>query len=135
MKQTPVEFLENYLKIKGLIIHSPDNIIMKEAKDIENDQQKENDYTALLKPVGTKQTAVESIIEFCEKQKNNDVSSHRGAYLTIINFCKEQAKEMEKQQQGYSEEEVYHILCEHTAFLFAGGKSTLTEWFEQFKNK
>lgn len=43
MKQTPVEFLENYLKIKGLIIHSPDNIIMKEAKDIENDQQKEND--------------------------------------------------------------------------------------------
>jgi len=47
----------------------------------------------------------------------------------------EQAKEMEKQQQGYSEEEVYHILCEHTAFLFAGGKSTLTEWFEQFKKK
>ena len=29
MKQTPVEFLENYLKIKGLIIHSPDNIIIK----------------------------------------------------------------------------------------------------------
>jgi hypothetical protein len=39
------------------------------------------------------------------------------------------------QERSYSEEEVYHILCEHTAFLFAGGKSTLTEWFEQFKNK
>jgi len=42
---------------------------------------------------------------------------------------------IKEQQQGYSEEEVYHILCEHTAFLFAGGRSTLTEWFEQFKNK
>jgi len=35
----------------------------------------------------------------------------------------------------YSEEDVYHILCEHTAFLFARGKSTLSEWFEQYKKK
>jgi hypothetical protein len=35
----------------------------------------------------------------------------------------------------YSEEEVYHILCEHTAFLFGEGKSTLSEWFEQYKKK
>jgi hypothetical protein len=40
-----------------------------------------------------------------------------------------------QQERMYSEEEVYHILCEHTAFLFAGGKSTLTDWFEQFKKK
>jgi hypothetical protein len=40
-----------------------------------------------------------------------------------------------QQERSYSEEEVYHILCEHTAFLFAGGKSTLTEWFKQFKKK
>jgi hypothetical protein len=40
-----------------------------------------------------------------------------------------------QQERSYSAEEVYHILCEHTAFLFAGGKSTLTEWFEQFKKK
>ncbi len=33
----------------------------------------------------------------------------------------------------YSQEEVYHILVEHTAFLFQGGKSTLTEWFEKYK--
>lgn len=45
-----------------------------------------------------KETEVKSIIEFCEKQKNNDVSSHRGAYLTIIKFCEEQAKEMGKQK-------------------------------------
>ena len=38
-----------------------------------------------------------------------------------------------QQKQMYSEEEVYHILVEHTAFLFQGGKSTLTKWFEQFK--
>jgi hypothetical protein len=39
------------------------------------------------------------------------------------------------QERMYSEEEVYHILVEHTAFLFQGGKSTLSEWFEQFKKK
>ena len=38
-------------------------------------------------------------------------------------------------ERSYSEEEVYHILCEHTAFLFAGGKSTLTDWFETVKKK
>ena len=43
--------------------------------------------------------------------------------------------EVQEQERSYSKEEVYHILCEHTAFLFAGGKSTLTEWFEQFKKK
>jgi hypothetical protein len=43
--------------------------------------------------------------------------------------AKWQAKRM------YSEEEVYHILCEHTAFLFMGGKSTLSEWFEKYKKK
>ena len=48
---------------------------------------------------------------------------------TEENSAKWQAERM------YSEEEVYHILCEHTAFLFAGGKSTLSDWFEQFKKK
>jgi hypothetical protein len=40
-----------------------------------------------------------------------------------------------QQKRSYSEEDIYHILCEHTAFLFAGGKSTLSAWFEQFKKK
>jgi hypothetical protein len=48
---------------------------------------------------------------------------------SFIDGAKWQAERM------YSEEEVYHILCEHTAFLFAGGKSTLSDWFEQFKKK
>ena len=38
-------------------------------------------------------------------------------------------------ERMYSEEDVYHILCEHTAFLFAGGKSTLSEWFKKYKIK
>jgi predicted SAM-dependent methyltransferase len=73
-------------------------------------------------------TAVEWLVEHLTEY-GVDLSHHE---LEI-----EQAKEMEKSQQErmYSEEDVYHILCEHTAFLFAGGKSTLSEWFEKFKKK
>jgi hypothetical protein len=39
------------------------------------------------------QTAVESIIEFCQKQMDNDSSIHKGVYLSIIKFCKEQITE------------------------------------------
>lgn len=46
-----------------------------------------------------KQTAVESIIKFCEQMANQDLNSHRGAYFNVIKFCKDQAKEMEKQEQ------------------------------------
>ena len=44
------------------------------------------------------QTAVDSIIELCQKQMDNDSSIHKGVYLSIIKFCKEQAKEMQKDQ-------------------------------------
>jgi hypothetical protein len=44
------------------------------------------------------QTAVDSIIEFCQKQMDNDSSIHKGVYLSIIKFCKVQAKEMEKER-------------------------------------
>ena len=77
-----------------------------------------------------KPTAVEWLLGTLEQNDIIDLDSvDNNKYYDIIN----KAKEMEKQQQGYREEEVHHILCEHTAFLFAGGKSTLTEWFEQFK--
>jgi hypothetical protein len=55
------------------------------------------------------QTAVDSIIEFCQKQMDNDSSIHKGVYLSIIKFCEEQAKEMEKQQRSIelpSDEEI-----------------------------
>jgi len=35
------------------------------------------------------QTAVDSIIEFCQKQMDNDSSIHKGVYLSIIKFCKD----------------------------------------------
>ena len=44
------------------------------------------------------QTAVDSIIEFCQKQMESDSSIHKGVYLSIIKFCQEQAKEMEMEQ-------------------------------------
>jgi len=40
-----------------------------------------------------KQTAVDSIIEFCHKQMDNDSSIHKGVYLSIIKFCEEQITE------------------------------------------
>ena len=55
-------------------------------------------------------TAVEKIIEYCKKQKNIDVNSHRGAYLNIINFC-EQAKEMENSQRLKDFWGGYHSIC------------------------
>ncbi len=44
-------------------------------------------------------------------------------------------KLMDEKKRIYSEEEVYFILCEHTAELFKGSKLTLTKWFEKFKKK
>lgn len=39
------------------------------------------------------QTEVNSIIEFCQKQMENDSSIHKGVYLLIIKFCQEQITE------------------------------------------
>lgn len=38
-------------------------------------------------------TAVDSIIEFCQKQMDNDSSIDKGVYLSIIKLCKEQITE------------------------------------------
>jgi hypothetical protein len=43
-------------------------------------------------------TAVDTIIKYCEEKLHTSVNSHGGAYTSIINFCKQQAKEMEKEQ-------------------------------------
>ena len=72
------------------------------------------------------QTAIEWLLE---------VVGRKGLVGLFTREELNQFEEIEKQQKGYSEEEVYHILCEHTAFLFAGGKSTLTDWFETVKKK
>ena len=46
-----------------------------------------------------------------------------------------QAKEIENQQQGYSEEEVIKILYQFHYDLVNSNFDTKEEWFEQFKNK
>jgi len=74
-----------------------------------------------------KQTAV----EWLQKKlwENNILTSEE---LQLF----EQAKEMEKQQQGYSEEEVIAIAKQ--AFVLGkdfGLIGTFNEWFEQFKKK
>jgi len=70
--------------------------------------------------------AKETIEEAAERLIINSTLEDKQVFKEGANY---QAERM------YSEEEVYHILVEHTAFLFAGGKSTLSEWFEQFKKK
>jgi hypothetical protein len=53
----------------------------------------------------------------------------------------QQAKEIEKQQKGYSEEEVLVLLHNRDAYNFKTNAKSLQEWetpkewFEQFKNK
>jgi hypothetical protein len=45
------------------------------------------------------QTAVDSIIEFCKKRMFMEASVHQVIYLSLIKFCKQQAKEMDKEQK------------------------------------
>jgi hypothetical protein len=49
----------------------------------------------------------------------------------------EQAKEMEKQQKGYSEEDVYKLIYDYQDYLFWTNYpvNTFKEWFEQNKKK
>jgi len=84
--------------------------------------KEEKDYSALLQPIGTKQSAVEWLIETHFGSIENCTPDFRNKI--------KQAKEMEEQQQGYSEEEL------EVAF-FEGRENNLpfTEWFKQFKKK
>jgi hypothetical protein len=78
-------------------------------------------------------TAVEWL--YIELSKNNRSTDSIIERINKESNIWKQAKEMEKQQQGYSEEEVLDILYKHTEDLLAGKKLTLEEWFEQFKKK
>ena len=68
------------------------------------------------------------------KQETLEEAAEMYKYNPKGDFCFTKGAKWQ-QERMYSEEEVYHILVEHTAFLFAGGKSTLSDWFEQFKKK
>ena len=74
-------------------------------------------------------TAVEWLISKIERNENPSLTQKE-----VIEYI-EQAKEMEKQQQGYSEEEVKQIidatLIEYSDFVLAD----IPEWFKKFKKK
>ena len=81
-----------------------------------------------------KQTAV----EFLEKELNELLVLFSDKW-DKVNKAIEQAKEMEKQQQGYSEEEVKQAYTEGSfaQLRYIDGLPYIDRdrWFEQFKNK
>ena len=71
------------------------------------------------------QTAVDSIIELCQKQMENDSSIHKGVYLSIIKFCQEQITE---------ESEIHWKTTLVTAKpmeMTSNKQQTVVEWLEQ----
>ena len=74
-------------------------------------------------------TAVEWIFEELENKENGF------PHLTLEQIYK-QAKEMENQQQGYSEEEVIDLLkALQIGYYIHNERVDIEQWFEQFKNK
>ena len=84
-------------KIKKLLKNAEQSdAIARNKWRIENREQLRKERKEKLKELMEKdkqQTAVDSIIEFCQKQMDNDSSIHKGVYLSIIKFCKEQITE------------------------------------------
>lgn len=72
----------------------------------------------------------QSAVEWLEKQLQE---SGIPLLKDEIEFI-EQAKEMEKQQQGYSEEEVFDLMNEYADDVMGGCNLRAKEWFEKFKN-
>jgi hypothetical protein len=68
-----------------------------------------------------KQTAVEWLV--------NELNNHPAFQGQFFKEVFEQAKEIEKQQQGYSEEDM------RKAFEWGVAHITFEEWLKQFKNK
>jgi hypothetical protein len=76
------------------------------------------------------QTAIEWLKKELEDYGSN---SHLSLGWNTFDELFEQAKEMEKQQQGYTEEEVKFIISE--ALQSALVKVDLEQWFNQFHKK
>lgn len=74
-----------------------------------------------------KQTAVEWLVEQLKER------GYAGEFPPHILF--EQAKEMEKEQQGYSEENLEDAFSNGFTNCYNNNNLTFGEWFEQFKKK
>jgi hypothetical protein len=83
-----------------------------------------------------KQTAVEWLEDNLKSHFEND-----GDLLEVVQFSFDKAKEMEKQQQCYSEEDMKRAFCNGGQLDYSALTSTefgtkiLNKWFEQFKKK
>jgi hypothetical protein len=77
----------------------------------------------------TQQTAVEWLLKKIENKNGKEFSSY---YTEFI----EQAKEMEKEQRGYTEEQAYEIWKAGQKYWETSGSSiTFEELIEKFKPK
>ena len=79
-----------------------------------------------------KQTAVEWLYDNLKSHFEHD-----GDLLEVVQFSFEQAKEMEKEQQGYSEEDMKDAYIQGTLGLEYNKNfnESFYKWFEQFKKK
>jgi hypothetical protein len=130
-EEVEVEKLEGrYVDYSGNV-HSPINYKIIIPKD---EAKQENDYTSLLKPIGTKQSAVEWLYN---SLLINPISDGDIAYNEAV-F--ENAKVLDAQQQGYSEEDMIRfmqfIVSEEELENTSGVSIDTAKYFlNKFKNK
>jgi hypothetical protein len=105
----------------------------------------ENDYTALLKPVGTKQTAVEWLVEqLCIEGRKTLINQAKSIEKQqIFDALSEQI--VKEQERSYSEEDMKLAWKDGRDGTSVVGSFPLTNtrfthcsfnnWFEQFKKK
>jgi hypothetical protein len=137
------EFLEWFVKNPSCeeveVIYEPKNFLdTKQGWEYEiiipkEEPKQENDYTALLKPVGTKQETLEegklNEKEFYVYMAKQD--SWKSVGLIIQEFIQLKLKEQDKKL--YSEEEVIQLLIKFNQEIQE--VEDVRGWFEQFKNK
>lgn len=83
----------------------------------------------------SKQETLEEVAKNYAENEIKDRGTDDDKLICSIDFIAGAQWQQEQDKNKYSEEEVYFILCEHTAELFKGSKLTLTEWFEKVKKK
>jgi hypothetical protein len=95
----------------------------KELTSTDFDNQK-------MENINNKQrTAVDSIIQFCKKRMFMEASVHQVIYLSLIKFCQEQAKEMEKEQiaKAFDDGDYNYHYSRKTGDDFENGKEYYQE--------
>jgi len=91
-------------------------------------EEPKQDYTALLKQVGTVQETLEEVAERLARAFDND------NYKALIELVEEGAKWQQEQDKNmYSEEEVLELL--HKLMAYNSKNIELENWFKQHKKQ